>query len=197
MWSLLTDHRIAAQFLTHGANARKQKLADLVGRLSIQLFKESFVDSRSSSTILVYFSGVLGSSADPTTFERPRIYTSKLSGLTYCARLCFLEAVLPRFAHEPVGWEKRPRHGGLKLLDRVRELYMCLDFQSPLRELLSLRGSGRSLSRSDGPSPMNLGSNTLMMLHNSFSCEAKANSKPQLGDICFVEPGLHSGTMLV
>jgi hypothetical protein len=104
MWSLLTDHPIAADFLTHDGNARKQKLADLVGQLSIQLCKESFVDGRPSSTILVYFSGVLGFSADPSIFERPRNYTSKLSGLTYCARLCFLEAVLPRFAHDSVGW---------------------------------------------------------------------------------------------
>jgi hypothetical protein len=152
MWSLLTDHCIAANILTHDGNAREQKLADLVGQLSIQLCKESFVDGRPSSTILVYFSGVLGFSADPSTFERPRNYTSKLSGLIYCARLCFLEAALPRFAHDSVGWEKRPRHGGLKLLNRVRERYMCLGCQSPFGELLSLRNFGRSLTRSDGPS---------------------------------------------
>jgi hypothetical protein len=141
--------------MTHDSNARNQELADLadlVGRLSIQLCKESFVDGQPSSTILIYFSGILGFSTDPSTFERPRNYTSKLSGLIYCARLCFLEAVLPRFAHESVGWEKRPRHGGLNLLNRVRERYMCLGCQSPFGELLSLRNFGRSLSRSDGPS---------------------------------------------
>ncbi|KAM0714509.1 hypothetical protein Q7P37_009803 [Cladosporium fusiforme] len=142
----------AAEFLIHDGDAMKQKLADLVGTLSIQLCKENFVDGRPSSTILIYFSGVLGLSADPSTFERPRNYTSKLSGLIYCARLCFLESVLPRFAHDYVGWEKRPRLGGLKLLNRVRERYMCLGCQSPLGELLSLRNFGRSLSRSDGPS---------------------------------------------
>lgn len=130
----------------------KQKLADLVGTLSIQLCKENFVDGRSSSTILIYFSGVLGFSADPSTFERPRNYTSKLSALIYCARLCFLDSVLPRFAHDYVGWEKRPRLGDLKLLNRVRERYMCLGCQSPLGEPLSLRNFGHSLSRSDGPS---------------------------------------------
>jgi hypothetical protein len=104
MWSLLTDHPIAADSLTHDGNAGKQKFADLVGQLSIQLCKESFVDGRPSSTILVYSSGVLGFSADPSTFERPRNYTSKISGLIYCARLCFLVAVLPRFAHDSIGW---------------------------------------------------------------------------------------------
>lgn len=138
--------------MIHDGDAMKQKLADLVGTLSIQLCKENFVDNRPSSIILIYFSGVLGFSADPSTFERPRNYTSKLSGLIYCARLCFLESVLPRFAHESVGWEKRPRLGGLKLLNRVRERYMCLGCQSPFGELLSLRNFGRSLSRSDGPS---------------------------------------------
>jgi len=123
-----------------------------VGKLSFQLCKESFVDGQPSSTILIYFSGILGFSTDPSTFERPRNYTSKLSGLIYCARLCFLEAILPRFAHQSVGWEKRPRRGGLKLLNRVRERYMCLGCQSPFGELLSLRNFGRSLSRSDGPS---------------------------------------------
>lgn len=136
----------------HDTDTKEEWLSDLVGKFSYRLCKERFVDDQPSSTILIYFSGVLGFAADHTTFERPRNYTSKLSGLIYCARLCFLEAVLPRFAHESIGWSKRPRTGSLGLLNRIREQYMCLGCQSPFGELLSLRNFGRSLSRSDGPS---------------------------------------------
>jgi hypothetical protein len=87
---------------------QKQRLDGLVGKASIHRGRERFIDGRPSSTILVYFSEVLGFSADPSTFERPRNYTSKLSGLVYCAQLCFLKASLPRFAQNSVGWEKRP-----------------------------------------------------------------------------------------
>jgi hypothetical protein len=110
------------------------------------------VDSESSSTLLVYFSGVLGFSASGSSFERPRNYTPKLSGLIYCMRLCMLEATLPRFAHPTNGWQVRPRTGNLSRFNRIRERYMCFGCQAPMGELLSLRSYGRAFSRSDGPS---------------------------------------------
>ncbi|KAK3680383.1 hypothetical protein LTR37_021276 [Vermiconidia calcicola] len=130
----------------------EEELADLVGMLSAFLCTKEFADSHSSSTILVYFSGGLGFSAETLTFERPRNYTPKLSALIHCIRLCLLEATLPRFAHPSLHWEARPRTGNLKRLNKVRERYMCLSCQSPMGELLSLRTYGRAISRSDGPS---------------------------------------------
>jgi hypothetical protein len=107
------------------------------------------VDGSASSTLLVYFSGILGFSASGLTFERPRNYTPKPSGLIYCMRLCMLEATLPRLAN---GWQVRPRTGDLSHPNRVRERYMCFGCQAPIGALLSLRSYGRAFSRSNGPS---------------------------------------------
>ncbi|KAL8911339.1 MAG: hypothetical protein Q9171_003466 [Xanthocarpia ochracea] len=133
-------------------NTREEELADLIGRLSVFFCTEEFTDSRSSSTIIVYFSGVLGFSPSGTTFKRPRNYTPKLSALIYCIRLCLLEASLPRFTYPFIGWKARALGGNLKRLNRIRERFMCLSCQAPMGELLSLRSYGRAISRSDGPS---------------------------------------------
>lgn len=127
-------------------------LADAVGQLSKFLCMERYTDNRPTSTIIVYFSGVMGISSSGSTFERPRNYTSKLSALIYCIRLCLLEATLPRFAHTGIGWSARPSMNNLQRLNRVREHFMCYSCQAPMDELLSLRSYGRALSRSDGPS---------------------------------------------
>lgn len=128
------------------------RLADLIGKLSVFFCTEEYTDSRSSSAMLVYFSGVLGFSPCGSTFERPQNYTPKLSALIYCVRLCLLEATLPRFGHPSIGWRARASHGNLKRLNQVRERSMCFGCQAPMGELLSLRAYGRVLSRSDGPS---------------------------------------------
>lgn len=138
--------------MTIPATPREEKLADFIGKLSLYFCTEEFTDNRSSSAIVVYFSGILGFSPSGTTFERPKNYTSKISALVYCIRLCLLEATLPRFAHSSIGWKARPSSGNLKRLNRVRERFMCLSCQAPLGELLSLRSYGRAISRSDGPS---------------------------------------------
>jgi hypothetical protein len=105
--------------------------------MSLFLCQEPYVDANASSTLLVYFSGILG---------------PKLSGLIYCMRLCMLEATLPRFEPLSNGWQARPRTGDLSRLNGVRERYMCFGCQAPIGELLSLRSYGRAFSRSDGPS---------------------------------------------
>lgn len=120
--------------------------------MSLFLCQEPYVDADASSTLLVYFSGILGFSASGLTFERPRNYIPKLSGLIYCMRLCMLEATLPRFKPLSNGWQARPRTGDLSHLNGVRERYMCFGCQAPIGELLSLRSYGRAFSRSDGPS---------------------------------------------
>jgi Orsellinic acid/F9775 biosynthesis cluster protein D len=121
-------------------------------RLSHYLAVEEFEDGKPSSTLLVYFCGVLGISADGSTFDRPRNYTAKLSAVIYCMRLTLFESVLPRFAYSGLGWEARPRCGQLGRLQPLRREKMCLGSQAPLGELISLRGYGRAVSRSDGPS---------------------------------------------
>ena len=83
------------------------------------------MDGNASSTLLIYFSGILGFSTSGLTFERPRNYTPKLCSLIYRMRLCMLEATLPRFEHLSNGWQVRPRTGDLSRLNRVRERYMC------------------------------------------------------------------------
>ncbi|KAL9025823.1 MAG: hypothetical protein Q9196_005419 [Gyalolechia fulgens] len=148
---LANDVGAAPSYSSTTPNTREEELADLIGKLSVFFCTEEFTDSRSSSTIVVYFSGVLGFSPSGTTFERPRNYTPKLSALIYCIRLCLLEASLPRFAHPFIGWKARASGGNLKRLNRIRERFMCLSCQAPMGELLSLRSYGRAISRSDGP----------------------------------------------
>ena len=84
--------------------------------------------------------------------KRARNYTPKVSALIHCIRLCMLERILPRFAHPRLGWDARPRVGGLKRFIRIHDRLLCHGCQSPASELLSLRSYGRVLCRSDGPS---------------------------------------------
>lgn len=79
------------------------RMADVVGRLSLFMCSEEFIDRQSSTTMLVFFCGVLGISHDGLTFDRPRNYTPKLSAIIYSARLICLEATLPRRPHPHIG----------------------------------------------------------------------------------------------
>ena len=127
-------------------------LADAAGEFFAFLCTEEFVESQSSSALLVYFCGTLGFSPDGLRFERPRNYAPKLSGMIYCVRLCLLEVTLPRFAHSSATWGARPRSGHLKRLNPIRERFLCNGCQAAMGELLSLRACGRAFSRADGPS---------------------------------------------
>ncbi|KAF6802469.1 hypothetical protein CMUS01_15342 [Colletotrichum musicola] len=125
---------------------------DLTLRLLYFLMTEEFEDGQSKSTLLVYFSGVLGLTSDGSGFRRPGNYTTNLSALIYCARLVVVEVLLPRTGHDYVGYPARPRHGQLDILNRVRRKTMCLASQAPLGEFLSLRAYGRAVTPADGPS---------------------------------------------
>ena len=127
-------------------------LADAAGEFFAFLCTEEFVDSQSSSALLVFFCGTLGFSADGLRFDRPRDYTPKLSAMIYCVRLCLLEVTLPRFAHLSATWGARPRSGHLKRFNPIRERFLCNGCQAAMGELLSLRYCGRAFSRADGPS---------------------------------------------
>jgi len=123
-------------------------------RLSYYFATEEFEDGKPSSTLLIYFCNVLGMSADGSTFDRPRNYTSHLSAVIYCVRLVLFESALPRFAHSGLEWKARPRRGQLDRLQPLRREKMCFGSQAPLGELISLRSYGRAVSRSDGPSTL-------------------------------------------
>jgi hypothetical protein len=96
------------------------KLAELAFRLSIFFITEGFTDGQPSSSLLVYYSGVLGCSNDGSTFRRPRDYTSHLSALIYVQRLLLLEFALPYRAYTYVELPRRSRHGQLDCLNKVR-----------------------------------------------------------------------------
>jgi hypothetical protein len=134
-----------------GSSFASDDLDDAVGKFSYHLCTEEFENGLSSSTAIVYFSGILRFTPDGSTFERPSRYTPKLSAMIYCIRLCVLERMLPRFSHPKICWPMRPQTGGLKRFARFRDRFMCHGCQSSTGELLSLRSYGRALSRADGP----------------------------------------------
>jgi hypothetical protein len=147
-----TKHQLDVASLTYGPkHIVGDPASDAIARFSVFLCTESFRDGASASTVMVYFAGVLGISQDGSTFERPSNYTSKLSALVHCARLCLLEATLPRFAHPRIGWNARQPFAQHKTLNKMREAFFCLGCPAPVGELISLRAYGRTVSRTDGP----------------------------------------------
>jgi hypothetical protein len=127
------------------------RLLDAIAQFCVFLCSQPYRDGKLASTVMVYFAGVLGISRDGTTFERPSNYTPKLSALVHMARLCVLEATLPRFPYPRLGWHARPGFSQQKTLNRVREALLCQGSEAPVGELLSLRAYGRTVSRTDGP----------------------------------------------
>jgi len=125
-------------------------LLDSVAGLCAFICKEPFHDGKSATTIMVYFAGVLGTGQDGVTFERPRNYTSKLSAIVHSARLCLLEATLPRIPHSNLNWGPRPSLGQDIVMNQMREAFLCQGSSAPVSELLSLRAYGRVLARTDG-----------------------------------------------
>ncbi|RKK24090.1 hypothetical protein BFJ66_g16878 [Fusarium oxysporum f. sp. cepae] len=131
---------------------RTHDSVDALLRFCYEMAIEQFDDGKSSSTLLVYFSAVRGiSGLEGNKFMRPSQYTPILSRLIYCTRLVFLEAILPRRAHQYTGFPARPRYGQLAALNAVRAEKMCDGTMSPLGELLSLLSYGFALRRSEGP----------------------------------------------
>jgi hypothetical protein len=140
---------VSESFIARGA-ASPDALLESVTKFSSFLFTESF-NRRAESTVMVFFTSILGISTDGSTFERPLNYTLKLSALVYYVRLCLLESTLPRFAYVRNCWKPRPRAGLDTLLNKVRDAHFCYGSATPVGELLSLRAYGRAVSRSDGP----------------------------------------------
>jgi hypothetical protein len=127
-------------------------LEDLLFRFVKFLSTEEYEDGKPSSTLLIYFSGILGISQDGSTFERAKNYTLKLSALIYCIRMIILEATLPQFAHAGSGWKARPRYRQIDLLNKVCRRSLCLGSLALINELLSLQDYRCVISRSNSPS---------------------------------------------
>jgi hypothetical protein len=133
-------------------NATTDQLLELLFQLSVTFSTEQFMDVEPSSSMLVFFSGILGFTSDAENFLPAKSYTPYLSGLIYIERLLFLEYALPFRAYPHLGIPRRPRRRQYERLDAIRQRYMVTGSESPLEEFQSLRDFGRVVARSDPPS---------------------------------------------
>ncbi|KAK2684347.1 hypothetical protein QWA68_017017 [Fusarium oxysporum] len=127
-----------------------EEVLELLFGLIMAFCTEEVMDGRPDSTLLVYFSGVLGFSADLTGFLPARSYTSNLAALIYIQRLLF-EYALPAQGYPRLGIARRPRTGQIARLQNVRQEYLVLGSQSPFEELFSLLVFGRAIAGSETP----------------------------------------------
>jgi hypothetical protein len=84
-------------------NAPTDQLLELLFQLSVTFSTEQFMDGEPSSSMLVFFSGILGFTSDAENFLPAKSYTPYLSGLIYIQRLLFLEYALPFRAYPHLG----------------------------------------------------------------------------------------------
>ncbi|KAM5360802.1 hypothetical protein ACJA88_014695 [Fusarium oxysporum] len=115
-----------------------QELIELLFGLSLSLCTEQVTDGQPSSTLLVFFSGILGFSSSSGTFLPAKSYTPYLSGLLYIQRLLFLEMVLPLCEYPTLELSQRPRTKQLERLEVVRKKCMVIGSQSAFDELLDI-----------------------------------------------------------
>jgi hypothetical protein len=115
------------------------------------LSKQEFLDGDAGSTLLVYFSGVLGFSSDHQHFMLARQFCPSLSGLIYVQRLLFLEYALPLFGYSVLERPPRPLTGQLEHFKAVCNQYITAGSPSALAELFSLRSFGYKISKMDVP----------------------------------------------
>ncbi|KJZ69835.1 hypothetical protein HIM_10763 [Hirsutella minnesotensis 3608] len=127
------------------------KLLELLLGLCLSLGTQPLVDGQPNSTVLIYFSGILGLKPQSQTFAPARSYTTHLSALIYNLRLLFLENALPLRSYPLLGISRRPRMNQLERLEPIRRRYMIMGSQSPFEELISLRNFGHVMARSDTP----------------------------------------------
>ncbi|RKK64662.1 hypothetical protein BFJ69_g16636 [Fusarium oxysporum] len=135
------------------ARGSPEELVELLFGLTLAIATQPVINGQPQTTVLIYFSGILGFSLSPGggAFLPARSYTSNLSGLVYILRLVLLEYALPLRAYPTLALQRRPRMGQLKRLQPIRRQYMVMESQSPMEELLSLRNYGQVISRSDTP----------------------------------------------
>jgi hypothetical protein len=76
---------------------------ELLFQLCITLSTEDFLGGQPSSTLLIYFSGILGFSADGQRFQLARQYCLKLLAVIYVQCILFLEQALPLCGYRFLG----------------------------------------------------------------------------------------------
>ncbi|KAL7903745.1 hypothetical protein GGI35DRAFT_492304 [Trichoderma velutinum] len=136
-------------FDCHDSSTMPDQIIELLLQLSLTLMTERFADGQPSSTLLVYFSGILGFTACGKGFKPAKQYTTSLSGLIFIQRLLFLEYALPLHSYLNIGIPQRPRFGQHERLELIRKEYVITGSQSPFDELHSLRNFGRVIARTD------------------------------------------------
>ncbi|KAK2684922.1 hypothetical protein QWA68_016528 [Fusarium oxysporum] len=144
---------------------------ELLYEVCLTLCTETFIAGQPGSTLLVYFSGILGFSKDCQHFLLARQYCPQLSGLIYMQRLLLLERALPLRPYPTIGIPQRPHTQQLERLNEIRADHMVLGSQSPLAELVSLRNFGRTIARTEPPS---------ILFHWSDDGETVSNGSLQL-----------------
>jgi hypothetical protein len=132
-------------------NGAEDALLELAFQLSIDFSIEPFIDGQPSSSLLVFFSGILGFSADARTFLPAKQFTTCLSGLIYVQRLLFLEYALPYKAYTYLRIPRRSWFRQHKKLNSIRESYMIAGSPTPLEEWQNLRDFGRRIAQADTP----------------------------------------------
>ena len=123
---------------------------ELLFELSLSLSMENFMDGQPGSTLLIYFSGILGFSPDCRQFQLAREYCPNLSGLIWVQRLLFLEYALPLHSYPIIGIQQRPQFP-MERLNEVRQKYMVQGSISPLAELHNLRNFGQKVAKTEPP----------------------------------------------
>lgn len=138
-----SNARVAAVF---------NEFLELLFQVCLTICTETFEDGRPDSALLVYFSGILGFSANCRDFLLAKQYCPYLSGLIYVQRLLLLERALPLQPYTAIGISRCPRGQQSERFGKVRRRFMVLGSQTPLDELLSLRNHGLSIARTEPPS---------------------------------------------
>ncbi|KAF4458828.1 hypothetical protein FALBO_14430 [Fusarium albosuccineum] len=123
---------------------------ELVFQLSFELSTEPFQNGHPDSTLLIYFSGILGFSSNCQRFQLAREYCPYLSGLIWIQRLIFLKYALPLYSYPTIRIQQRP-YMPIQRLNDVRQKYMVSGSLSPLAELHSLRNFGQKIAKTEPP----------------------------------------------
>ncbi|CAG1982111.1 unnamed protein product [Fusarium graminearum] len=76
---------------------------ELLYEVCLTLCTETYISGQPGSTLLVYFSGILGFSKDCQHFLLARQYCPQLSGLIYMQRLLLLERALSLRPYHTIG----------------------------------------------------------------------------------------------
>lgn len=127
---------------------------ELLFDLNKLLCEQEPASNKANSTLLLYFCGILGFTADFQGFKLARDYCPNLSGMIYIQRILFLESVLPQFGYQTLGLAERPTQGQLGLIHSFCAKYTVVGSNSTLVELLSLRAFGYLTAKTEAPSTL-------------------------------------------